>query len=47
MVFNTGVSVDDWITQIAISYYAQHSMAIRTRTGDTKVWTPWRYISTS
>lgn len=47
MVFNTSANSDDWITQIAISYYSQYSMAIRTRSGDTKVWTPWRYISAS
>ena len=45
MVFNTSAHNDDWITQIAISYYIQYSIAIRTRPGDTKIWTPWRYFT--
>ena len=45
LVFNTSTETDDWITQIAFSYYNTFSIAIRTRNGDTKQWTPWRYLS--
>lgn len=45
LVFNTSTETDDWITQIAFSYYNTFSIAIRTRNGDTKQWTTWRYLS--
>ena len=45
LVFNTSVNGDDYVTQIAFSYYDTFSIAIRTRNGDTKQWTPWRYLS--
>jgi len=45
LVFNTSTEIDDWITQVAFSYYNTFSIAIRTREGITKQWTPWRYLS--
>lgn len=45
LVFNTSVNGDDYVTQIAFSYYDTFSIAIRTRNGDTKQWAPWRYLS--
>ena len=45
LVFNTSVNGDDYVTQIAFSYYDTFSIAIRTRNGSTKQWTPWRYLS--
>lgn len=45
LVFNTSTEIDDWITQVAFSYYNNFSIAIRTREGITKQWTPWRYLS--
>ena len=45
LVFNTSTEIDDWITQVAFSYYNIFSIAIRTREGITKQWTPWRYLS--
>lgn len=45
LVFNTSVNRDDYVTQIAFSYYDTFSIAIRTRNGDTKQWAPWRYLS--
>ena len=45
LVFNTSVNGDDYVTQIAFSYYDTFSIAIRTRNGGTKQWTPWRYLS--
>jgi hypothetical protein len=45
LVFNTSVNGDDYVTQIAFSYYDTFSIAIRTRNGNTKQWTPWRYLS--
>ena len=45
LVFNTSAEIDDWITQVAFSYYNNFSIAIRTREGITKQWTPWRYLS--
>ena len=45
LVLNTSVETDDWITQVAFSYYSTFSIAIRTRNGDTKQWTSWRYLS--
>ena len=45
LVLNTSVYRDDWITQIALSYYnIETPIAFRTRNGDTKKWTPWRYV---
>ena len=45
LVFNTSTETDDWITQVAFSYYNNFSIAIRTRNGETKQWTAWRYLS--
>ena len=45
LVFNTSVNGDDYVTQIAFSYYDTFSIAIRTRNGSTKQWAPWRYLS--
>ena len=45
LVFNTSVNGDDYVTQIAFSYYDTFSIAIRTRNGGTKQWAPWRYLS--
>ena len=45
LVFNTSVETDDWITQVAFSYYNNFSIAIRTRDGSTKQWTAWRYLN--
>ena len=45
LVFNTSTETDDWITQVAFSYYNNFSIAIRTRNGENKQWTAWRYLS--
>ena len=45
LVFNTSAETDDWITQVAFSYYNIFSIAIRTRNGETKQWAAWRYLS--
>lgn len=45
LVFNTSTETDDWITQVAFSYYNNFSIAIRTRNGDIKQWTAWRYLN--
>lgn len=45
LVLNTGLYTDDWITQIAFSYYSiETPIAFRTRRGSDKQWTPWRYV---
>lgn len=45
LVFNTSATSDDYITQIAFSYF-QHAIAIRTRAGADKgkKWSSWKYL---
>lgn len=45
LVFNTSALNDDWISQIAISYYENFGIAYRTRNGTTKKWTSWKYFN--
>lgn len=46
LVFNTSPTNNDYVTQIAFSYY-EATIAIRNRTGYGKgeIWSPWKYIS--